>query len=172
MKVFSIINYTFAAAGIVLLIVAFLSYAHTKDFLEDALTTEGTVVQLIATEFENSVTYRPLVEYKTRIDKMVKFTSPIGSNPPSYTKGEMVVVIYHDAWPEKARIDSFFSLWGFSLIFSILGSIFLIVGVLQLLFERFKRRKIQKLRSTGLAITARFQSVKRNTRLKVNGRNP
>jgi hypothetical protein len=172
MRTISVIKYTFTAVGLGMLLGAFLVYTNTQDFLQSAITTNGTVVELVRSRSSDSITYRPVVEFKTQGDRFIEFTSSSGSNPASYSKGEIVDVLYLESSPEQAKINSFFSLWGGSTILGGLGSLFFIVGLSIIFLGSLKSKKIEWLKKNGISVRAKFQSVEVNTSLEVNGRNP
>ena len=129
MKAVTIFKYVFAVIGLGMLVGAFYLFNDTRDFLKDALVTEGTVVELVRSRSSDSTTYRPVVEFKTEDGSLVEFTSGAGSNPPSYSKGETVEVLYQQDSPEQAKINGFFSLWGLTLIVGVMGLIFFSCGI-------------------------------------------
>ncbi len=172
MRTISIVKYAFAMVGLGMLIGAFFLYENTQNFLENALTAEGTVIELVRSKSSDSTTYRPVVEFETQGGSRVEFTSSSGSNPPSYSEGEIVEVLYQESAPEQAKINSFFSLWGASTILGGMGSVFFLAGLSIILYGSIKGKKIEYLRKNGIPIKAKFQSVEINSSLKVNGRNP
>ncbi|MCP3941121.1 MAG: DUF3592 domain-containing protein [Desulfobacteraceae bacterium] len=172
MRIISIVKYAFIVIGFSMLVGTFYSYKNTQDFLKDVLTTEGTVVELVHSRSSNSTIYRPVVEFKTQGGTIVEFASSSGSNPPSYSKGEMVEVLYQQSAPDHAQINDFFSLWGASIILGGMGSIFFLMGFLIILFGSLKNKKKEYLRKNGIPINAKFQSVEINDSLSMNGRNP
>jgi hypothetical protein len=172
MNALSIVKYVFSAIGIALLAGAIFFYQNTSAFLADALSTSGTVIDLARSRSSDSTTYRPVVEFKTHNGERVEFTSTSGSNPPSYSKGEIVTVLYSELRPEKARIQGFFSLWGMPAIFGGLGAVFATIGFSIILFGRLKQRNITYLKQHGVKIKTRFQSVERNRAYRVNGQSP
>jgi hypothetical protein len=172
MKIISILKYTFAAIGIGLLIGAFFAYQNTRGFLIGAATTEGKVVELERSRSGDSHVYRPVVEFNTPGESVVRFTSPVGSNPASYSVGEKVEVMYLESSPEKARINGFFSLWGLPVILGVLGSVFFLVGFSIFMFGRLTGRKVAYLKEHGVPIKAQFKGVEKNSMISVNGKNP
>lgn len=171
-----IIKYVFSIVGLGLLVGAFILFTNTKHFLEDALTTDGTVIELVrsrsSSNSSDSITYKPVVEFVTQDGTTVEFMSSSGSNPPSYTRGNIVEVMYHNSFPEKAKINSFFSLWGGATIFTIMGSIFFLIGISIILAGYLKLRKTAYLRKSGVPIKAKFQKVEIDESVKMNGNRP
>ncbi len=172
MKVLSIVKYIFTVAGLGMLIGAFYSFNNTREFLSDALTTQGKVVELVRSRSSDSITYRPVVEFTTQDGLTIEFASSSGSNPPSYTRGEAVDVVYQESSPERAEINSFFSLWGAATVLGLLGSVFFIIGFSIIVLARRKRRKIQVLKKNGVPIKAEVTGVAINTSVQANGRSP
>ena len=172
MKTISILKYTFTLVGIAMLAGAFYSYSSTQQFIAEALTSSGKVVELIRSRSDDSVTYRPVVQFIAGDGTNIEFTSSSGSNPPSYSIGQTVEVLYREAEPEKAKINGFFSLWGLAAILGGLGAVFFAIGASVFLFGRFKSNKIEDLKRNGRPVRAAFQSVDRNTIFKVNGKSP
>jgi len=172
MRTISILKYTFTVVGLGMIVGAFFLFTNTQDFLKNALTTDGTVVELVRSRSSDSDTYRPVVVFKSNGGSTIEFTSSSGSNPPSYSKGEIVEILYQESSPEQAKINSFFSLWGATTILGGLGSVFFLVGFSIILLGSLKSKKIEYLRKNGVPIKAKFQNVKVNGSLEVNGRNP
>lgn len=172
MKALSIIKTVFTLAGIAMLVGAYFLFQNTQYFLKDALTAEGTVIELVRVRSSDSTTYKPVVTFKTQSGSMIEFASSTSSNPPAYSQGEIVEVLYQESSPEKARINGFFSLWGAPVILGGLGFVFFLVGFGIIFFGILKNRKTQYLKRHGIPITTKFQSVEINGSLEVNGRNP
>lgn len=172
MKIFSIIQYVFGAIGLVLCVAAFFIYQNTQNFLTTALTTEGTVVDLVKSHSRNSTTYSPVVEYTTRKGEHISFTATFGSNPPAYTRGESVIIYYQENRPEHAEIDGLFALWGLPIIFGGIGTTFFLISAGIFITGRMKARKVADLQLNGMAIQAKITSINLNTSTKSNGRSP
>lgn len=172
MKAMNIIKYVFAVAGICLLLGASFAYRSTSTFLAASVTAEGTVVDLIPSRRDDSITYRPVVQFSTRTGAQIEFISSSGSNPPSYSAGQTVEVLYRLDNPQDATLNDFFSLWGVSLILTLLGVPFSLVGIGIMLVGKLKTRKIEFLKKHGTPVQTDFHSIERNTTLSVNGRHP
>jgi hypothetical protein len=184
MKALTLIKYLFVLIGGAMLIGAGFAAANTRSFLAHALRTEGTVVALQPRHSTNgystssttssstrSLTFAPLVRFM-HAGQVIDFTASTASNPPAYHIGETVPVLYEDTPPFKARIDSFFSLWGATVIVGGLGTVFLLIGALLIIVPRMNARADDRLRHEGVPVDADLQSVDLNTTVTVNGRNP
>lgn len=167
---FKLVAYVFSFIGLAVLLFAMNSYIESKEFLAKALSTKGEVVAL-----ERSTSgkgFAPRIRFIDDQASTVEFTSNISRNPPGYAVGDQVDVIYSEGGQQDARIKSFFSLWGGALIMAVIGSLLFIPGVAFIGLSRRKARNRQYLRQHGLVVEANIESVERNHRLEVNGRNP
>ncbi|MCQ3032709.1 DUF3592 domain-containing protein [Pseudomonas syringae] len=172
MKIISKIKYIFLAIGLPMLIGAVLSYHGTSSFLEDALSAEGTITDFEEHYNDGSVTYRPIVQFVDNNDQLIEFISSTGRGRSVYSLDEKVGVVYSPLNSQIASLDSFFSLWGATLITTILGVSFSSVSIFIFLIGRLRNRKNGYLQRDGVAVNARFQGVRLNHTLSVNGRNP
>lgn len=172
MKVMNIIKYVFAVAGICLLLGALFAYRSTSAFLAESVKAEGTVVDFVPSRSDNSITYRPVVQFTGQSGEEIEFVSSAGSNPPGYSAGQTVEVLYRPDDPQHATINGFFSLWGASVILALLGGPFLLIGSGIFLAGRLKGRKIEFLKKHGTPVQTEFQCVEQNTTMSVNGRHP
>lgn len=163
---------TITLIGIGMVIGAFLIYQSTSSFLVGATTAEGTVVKLIQSGTGKSARYKPVVHYIDQTGQTIEFVSQNGSNPPSYSRGQRVEIVYHPMEPQNARINDFFSLWGGTLAMGGMGVGLVLVGTGIMLWDTLKRRKDSYLKKSGTPIETEYQRVELNTALMVNGRHP
>ncbi|WP_206196659.1 DUF3592 domain-containing protein [Zooshikella ganghwensis] len=172
MKVIAVVKYLFLLIGLAMLVGAFFAYQNTQSFVAEAIKADGVVVDMVSSRSSDSITYRPVIEFKTKEGDLVEFTSSTGSNPPSYSRGETVDVLYQESMPGNAKINSFFSLWGLAVIVGGMGAVFFLIGFLIILFGSLKNRKRKYLLERGMPVKAMFQSVEVNRSVSVNGRHP
>ena len=136
-KMLNIIIGVLIVIGATLAGVSYYFYTSTTKFLETANTTDGTVIKLLQeTDEKNSTTYRPVFEFTDESGKDHVIESGTSSNPPAFKKGETVEILYDPSSPEDAKINSFFSLWGISLVFGIVGGSFLAFGAVFLFIKK------------------------------------
>lgn len=134
MKALGLMKYTFTAIGFALLIGALLAYNHTREFVAGAVQAEGEVIEVIRVETESTdrrsvVSFRPVVRFTpANAEQPIQFTDAVGKNPPAHSVGERVLVLYNPQQPSQAHINSFYSLWFMVIIFSVLGTVFALVG--------------------------------------------
>lgn len=167
-----IIGYIFFLVGVGLLTGTFFAYQSSSSFLDLAVKTEGTVVDMARSRSKHSTLYSPVIRFSSQQGQEIEFTSPVASNPPSYTTGEKVEVLYDPAKPQSAQIKDFFSLWGLAAILGGLGGIFFAIGAVILLMIILKGRKDEYLKKSGTAVETEFQRVEINKSISVNGKSP
>ena len=172
MRTVAIVKYTFAAVGLLMIVIAVAWYANVRAFVAKAAVAQGTVVDLLPVRSDNSTTWKPVVRFTSADRQNVEFTSSTSSNPPSYSKGEKVEVLYAPANPYDAKINGFFSLWGGASIVGGLGAVFFLIGASIIAFGHMRARQNEYLRTQGTRVQARFQQVERNPSIQVNGANP
>jgi len=146
-KGFARLGGLFLIVGIIMLLVSAVAYVHEVSFAKSALITNGTVIDVVDTLDDNGVpltnaatnnmgadsSYHPVVQFEVGGKKYV-FTSNTGSNPPSYSQGDAVQVVYNPENPADARIHSWFSQWGFVVIALLIGVVFSLIGCFMLRF--------------------------------------
>ena len=176
MKALNIIKYVFPIIGAGMLIGSFFIYKSTSEFIEKSIETQGTVVELLmsrsSSSSDRSITYRPLVQFTDNKGIPIEFFSTTSSNPPGYSVNEKVEVIYDPESPNKAKIKSFFSLWGGATILGVLSLVFFIIGGSIIAISIKKKNMLEYLKQHGTKIVSDFKNVNINTTLAVNGKNP
>jgi hypothetical protein len=171
----------FPLVGLGMLAGAFFSYQKTNSFVKEAAKAEGTVVDLVVVRLiqdnrrpTTSYSYRPTIRFMNSQGTEVEFTSQTGSNPPSYSKGQKVEILYKPDKPQDARINDLFPLWGDSILLAGMGGLFLIIGtpIPVLIIFLFGERNHEYLKKSGVPIQTRFQRVELNTSLSMDGVHP
>lgn len=166
----------FSAVGLPLLIIAGFLIFRDIAFFNKAVEARGTVIELeekVSRDRDGtSRSYYPRVSFIDNKGKEFTFTSNSGSNPPGFSEGEEVTVLYDPASPSKAKIDTFFQTWGMSFFVAILGVIFSALGLSFLIYAIKKIRMKKWLKSNGQAISAEVKSIGLNTSVKINGQSP
>lgn len=172
MNALGIVRFVFLLIGIGLLTGAYFMYHSTSEFVRVASKAQGTVVQLARSRSSDSTTYAPVVRYRTEGGREVEFVSNVSSDPPAYSVGEKVEVLYRPEQPEKGEINSIFQLWFGPMLLGGLGSAFFVIGTVVVLASRRKAGADSRLKLHGRAIQTDFQSVERDTGYSENGRHP
>lgn len=173
MKTIRIIQIVFSLTGAALLCLALYLGLDTKRFIDSAIATEGTVIDLLPVESsDGSTTYRPEVAYIDGGGATRTFQSSSSSNPPSHNVGEHITVLYSPEHSGAPRIKSFLHLWMGTTIAGCLGALFFSIGGGMTLYRLRQQRLAERLRTQGQTVEAHIQSVEHNEAVSVNGRHP
>lgn len=178
MKVFSLIGGIFFVVGLGLLSGAAVAGLSTKSFIDRAMEGSGVVKELErrVTRDEDgydSVSFYPVVEYYPEgSSESITFRSNTGSNPPAFQVGEEVSLYYSPTDYNDVRLNTFFSLWGVSMILLFIGAIFTALGGGFVTASIIKKGRDSWLRKNGTVIRAELDSVIRNHNVKLNGVSP
>jgi len=119
------VGYLYLTLGLGCIVICIFVSFSTFSFLENASSANGKVVELIKKHSSKSSLY-PKIEFKDLNGNSIVFTSNFGISPSinTYQKGDVVKVLYQSDLPDSAKVNSFFSLWGISLLLFIVGSVF------------------------------------------------
>jgi hypothetical protein len=161
----SIIKYIFCITGLVIFALTFSIYQEKKVFLEKLNVAQGTFV-------DNLESDSPILSFKTKDGRQIKFTPDDSNNLLSYREGESVEVLYDPNNPNKAKINEFISLYLGILVLGISGVIFFLTGFSFFLSDHAKQKKIHFLQQNGKNITTKFIDVQLNLNITVNGSHP
>lgn len=172
MKSLVILKYACFIVGIALLAGSVLLFQNTRVFIAEASQAEGTVVDLAESRSEDSISYRPVVRFTTENAQVIEFIGSTGSNPPSYSRGEQVQVLYVPAEPENAKLSGFFSVWGGFSILVVIGVLMFLLGGGLIWAGRRQSQNKRYLKEHGEPVQATYQGTERNRSISVNGRNP
>ena len=109
------------AAGICL-ITGCVSYFRNAAFARGALRVQGKVVRVEEQRgHDGEITFLSVFEIHDAAGAPHTIRDSVASRPASHTVGDSVSVLFDPAAPDTARLDSFASLWGLSLVMTILG---------------------------------------------------
>lgn len=165
----------FLAAGLAMLAGAFFVEQSARKFEATAARASGVVVDLEyrrSSESGGSGTYAPVVEWTDPHGRAQRLVGETASNPPSYSRGERVNVLYEPWTPENARIDDFSNRSLAQLILGGMGAIFTALGAGLAWAVVASRRQAARLRASGVPIQATFLESYRDTGTTINGRHP
>lgn len=131
---------TLTLIGVVFLSIgaAFGIYSYIKG--SNTERTEGEVTQLVASGGKGGK--RPVVRYSVD-GQPFEITGFMSTNPPAYTVGEKVTIIYDRDRPAEGTIDAFVERWLFAVIFGGVGVLLLVIGSIIALALQTSRRRIQ-----------------------------
>jgi hypothetical protein len=134
-----------AGMGTLFTVIGVVNGLNTRSFVATATPAQGTVIDLVrrsSTDSDGDVSYAyyPVVKFTPSSGQSTIFESNTGSNPPGFSKGQLVDILYNPQKPNSAMINSWFSLWGFPAIFTGIGSIFVVVGGVLIVKPPFKQQ--------------------------------
>jgi hypothetical protein len=171
-RVFAWVGGIFAAIGVVFAAIAAWVHLEDRRFAAGGTRAQGTVIEMVGSSDSDGYSYRPVVEFRDADGQRHVFASNASSNPPRYSTGEAVAVIYDPAAPQQAVIDGFMDRYFLPLVLGGMGTLFAAIGFGLLGFWLRARRIAVRLRASGLPIQARVVECYRDTSVRVNGRSP
>lgn len=124
----TIVSSVFVLVGAAMLIAAGREFARRRAFLRGSATAAGTIVALTENRERDEIGYFPKVEFQTPSGRGITFQSAMGSSTDAKSIGDSVTVRYQLDQPQVAEIDAFMPLWGLTLLWGALGSVFVFVG--------------------------------------------
>ncbi|MFG1626791.1 DUF3592 domain-containing protein [Kribbella sp. NPDC049227] len=111
----------------------------TQRFLASTSAADGVVVkvdQVTSHEGDGTTKYHPVVRFVAASGQVVQYRDHVGENSQAYTVGDSVRVLYDPANPQRARLDTWASLWLEAVIMLVFGVPLLFVSAVILLFAR------------------------------------
>jgi len=165
-------KYMAVLMGGVSLSVAVSSALDARAFVAGAVHADGTVIALARHARSESNAVAPIVHFVTADGETIEFRSDTASDPPSYTRGERVGVLYRPLAPHDARVDDFESLWASSVFFGAVGAIIFGTGVAWVVWSIVLARKAADLKRRGKRLATTVLRVEMNANVKVQGLHP
>ncbi len=127
--VVNLIKYLFPSVGALLLIGGFYWDKQMIELRNNSQKTTGTVTKLVSKPTD-SWSKAPVIEFVSVSGQTYSFRSNVYSRPPAYEIGESVDVLYDsNNLNNSAKVDSFISNKGVSLILFIIGGVLIFIGV-------------------------------------------
>jgi uncharacterized protein DUF3592 len=125
----TVVSIIFALVGVAMLVAAVRQFTRTRAFLRNSAIAAGVVMALTENREREEISYSPKVKFQTPSGRDITFQSAMGSSSEARSIGDSVAVRYRPDQPHVAEIDAFMPLWGLTLLLSVLGVVFLFVGV-------------------------------------------
>ncbi|GEM_PF-2794574 len=106
-----------SACGVLCAIMALSYYYSSHYFLNNAITSIGTIIDFEKVEsFDETgsaieVQFFPMIEFNDTQGQAVQFVANISEDNPQQKKGTQVNILYLAEQPHKAKIYSWQSLW-------------------------------------------------------------
>lgn len=122
--------------GLLLLLIALLSYAGATAFVLSSSSAEGRVVGFQISQKaarsgaapQDNLARAPVVEFMADDGKPARIIGAFYERDPSYTLDQPVTVRYRSGVPESGVIDEFSEKWAFPLAIGATGLFFLILS--------------------------------------------
>jgi len=128
-KTLKIVGPVFLLFGIGATVGAIYLGVQRYDFLEKSVSAYGTVVDMHISRSNDGSSYYPVVEFSPSGSfEVFTFRHDVGSNPPSYRRGEQVDVLYLPDNPEDAIIDAGLFNWAAPVFVILFGIVFTAAG--------------------------------------------
>jgi hypothetical protein len=119
------------ASGFICFVIAFVSSLYFWHFVRTAAHADGKIIRMLEQrDKDDDTVYYPVFSFHDAQGGEHTVHSSSGSFPPAYEVGDTVPVLYSSSDPTDAKIDSFFSVWGISLITGIIAGIDLPAGLI------------------------------------------
>ncbi|MEH2117639.1 DUF3592 domain-containing protein [Nostoc sp.] len=101
----------FGGVGSIIAVTGIIIGLNTRSFVTSAIPAQGTIIDLVQrsstdSKGSSSYVYYPVVKFTARSGESTVFEADTGSNPPEFTKGQQVEILYSPQKPDSARINS------------------------------------------------------------------
>lgn len=168
-KILKLIFVFFAVVGIILLIIAVLVFISNNKFASQADEIEGVIETIETYRGSNGdIDHKVYVSYtyngKEYNNVRIRFYSS------NMYEGKDIVLYCDPKNPERVVMKGA-DLFTF-LLLTVMGIIFICVGIIPVSVLIYKRAKKNKVRSTGRSLYATVEEISYNTSYTVNGRHP
>lgn len=157
--------------GMTLLLASVLFYT-AQEFDQQSVETSGVVTELVYKTVGSKPGYAPAIRFYTKQGRMIDFVSSKAHVTSKYELGDEVTILYNQKEPTDAVVKGFFSVWGASIAFGLVGCILFFLGCLLVVREKRKAKKIKQLLSSGTAVQANITHIGLDTSYKVGDTNP
>jgi len=106
---------------------------YTSNFIHHASRAQGTITKLTSfKENDNTETFAPTFTFNTTKGSTITKVSSMQSNPPGFTVGEHVSILFDPNNEQHAEIDTFGPLWFVPILLGAFFLAFTTAGVLLL----------------------------------------
>jgi hypothetical protein len=125
-------------------------------FLSRSVSAMGTVERLtpVVDQDDGTINYAPVFTFTAQDGHLYTVTEALASNPPGFTVGQVVRVLYLKTNPAGAKLGYFWELWFDTILCAGLGLFLTGAGYLLLRYEP-KRQRLAALAARASAVTSR-----------------
>ena len=131
-----IVGIVFSLVGFLLMVIGVFILVRTRMFISTSQEVKGTVTHLIASSgSEGGTVYAPVFKFTTIQGQVIEVEEKVASNPPQFSQGQVVDILYDPENPSRARVKKWFNLYFVPLLLGGMGIIFGAIGVGLLIFK-------------------------------------
>jgi hypothetical protein len=131
-----IIGVVFGLVGSLLFVIGIFIWIRTRAFVGSSQEVKGTVIRMLSSSgSEGGTVYAPVFRFTTIQGQVMEVEEKVYSNPPGFSVGESVDILYDPRNPSTARPKKWFSLYFVPLLLSGMGAIFACIGLVLLIFK-------------------------------------
>ncbi|CAN5519278.1 hypothetical protein BH10CHL1_BH10CHL1_42220 [soil metagenome] len=124
----------FCLVASLLVLIGMFFFISTRIFIGKAQAVKGSVIQIVY----RGRGYAPVYQFRTADGQTIVTQAGLSTNPPRFTVGQVVDVLYETENPQKNRINQWMNLYflpvllgGIGLIFGGVGMVFVFLQVLK-----------------------------------------
>ena len=162
----------FTFIGIALIVGSIFFGIRQYTFVQHASKTTGTVLRLVENRSDDGgSTYAPELTYTVDTNEYT-FIASYGTNPPSHSIGEEVLIYYDPECPDQAKLGGFLPVYLVSLIMGGIGLVFVIVGGSMFLVYTKRKKDIGALLQQGHRVSSTVTRIQQDMAYNMNGKHP
>jgi hypothetical protein len=131
-----IIGIVFGLVGALLFVIGVFLFIRTRAFVSSSQEVKGTVIRMLSSSgSEGGTVYAPVFKFTTIQGQVIEVEEKVYSNPPGFSVGQVVDMLYDPKNPGNARAKKWSSLYFVPLFLSGMGAIFGGIGVVLLVVK-------------------------------------
>ena len=114
--------------GLLLFCFAVKEFQKTRNIISNGIRVDATLIEFETVADSDGDTYKPIYEFKDNKGIPQTFTSPVAYAVPKMKVGDIQKLVFVPNDVNKVKIDTFWGMYLWSLIFSIFAFPLLIIG--------------------------------------------
>jgi len=115
--------------GIAFLLIGISVLSRSKRIINNGISVEAQVVNVKVSRMSKKTYYEPEIGFTSLNGETIHAKLGKTSGSPAYSAGDKVKIIYSKDNPNEIIVDSFFSKYGFPVIFIAAGALLLLIGL-------------------------------------------
>ncbi|MBB4007215.1 DUF3592 domain-containing protein [Allorhizobium taibaishanense] len=173
-KIMTWIGYVFTLIGLAFLVTGGWLFYSDHQFAARAIHAPGVVTDLARKRGhdDDGTTFTAIVQFTDANGQSQEMADSISANPPRFSKGDKVDVLYDPQAPSSAVINDGWGRYFLPGLFSGLGFVFAIIGGTFLVIIITRNRKRIWLQRFGRPVDADFLHVYLDRSVEINGAHP